>query len=67
MIHLLRTLPEGTTEFMVHPGYCGDELRAARTRLKESREVELKALVDPRVREAVRAAGIALTPYGRMD
>jgi len=66
VVHLLRQLPEGTTEFMVHPGHCGVELMAARTRLKESREAELKALVDPRVKEAVRFAGITLTPYNRM-
>ena len=66
VIQLLRQLPEGTTEFMVHPGHCGEELKAAKTRLKESRQAELQALVDPRVKEAVRAAGIALTPYSRM-
>ena len=41
---LIRALPEGSTEFMCHPGRCGEELRAARTRLKESREQELRAL-----------------------
>ncbi len=66
LIHLLAHLPEGTTELMVHPGHCGDELKQARTRLKESREAELRALVDPRVKDAVRAAGITLTPYSRM-
>lgn len=66
VIHLLRGLPEGTTELMVHPGHCGEELRAARTRLKESRVAELRALVDPRVKEAARAAGVELTPYPRM-
>ncbi|HEY3442586.1 MAG TPA: ChbG/HpnK family deacetylase [Paludibaculum sp.] len=66
VIHLLRNMPEGTTEFMVHPGHCTEELRAARTRLKESRAAELTALVDPRVREAVQAAGITLTPYSAM-
>ena len=25
---LIRALPEGSTEFMCHPGLCGDELRA---------------------------------------
>lgn len=66
VIHLLRSLPEGTTEFMVHPGHCGDELRAANTRLKESREAELRALVDREVKAAVRDAGITLTPYSGM-
>ena len=41
---LIRALPEGSTEFMCHPGICGDDLRGARTRLKESREEELRAL-----------------------
>ena len=43
-------IPEGSTELMVHPGRCGPALRAAPTRLKESREAELAALVAPEVR-----------------
>jgi chitin disaccharide deacetylase len=66
VVHLLDHLPEGTTEFMVHPGFCTAELRAARTRLKESREQELRALLHPDVREAVRRNAIQLTGYGRM-
>ncbi len=64
VVHLLENLPEGSTEFMVHPGFCTDELRAARTRLKESREAELRALVDPRVTAAVERLGIRLCAYG---
>ena len=60
----LRTLKPGFTEFMCHPGYCRDELRAAPTRLKESRERELEALVSPQVRRAVEELGIVLTPFG---
>jgi predicted glycoside hydrolase/deacetylase ChbG (UPF0249 family) len=63
VVHLIGRLPEGWTEFMVHPGYCTDELRAAPTRLKESREAELGALTDPRAREALAANGVALVPY----
>jgi predicted glycoside hydrolase/deacetylase ChbG (UPF0249 family) len=51
---------------MVHPGFCTAELRAARTRLKESREQELLALLDPEVREAVRRNAIQLTAYENM-
>lgn len=65
VVHLLRHLPEGFTEFMVHPGYCTDELRGAKTRLKESREAELNALLDLRVRAALDEQGIELTPYSR--
>jgi predicted glycoside hydrolase/deacetylase ChbG (UPF0249 family) len=60
---LLDRLPAGTTEFMVHPGHCTDELRAMPTRLKESRERELQALLDPGVREAVRRNEIQLANY----
>jgi predicted glycoside hydrolase/deacetylase ChbG (UPF0249 family) len=63
VVRLLRRLPEGTTEFMVHPGRCTDELRAARTRLKESRELELRALTDPAVLATVRSEGIVLAGY----
>lgn len=63
---LIRALPEGSTEFMCHPGRCGDELRAARTRLKESREVELRALLSPDVRQAVQEAGVELVSYRQL-
>jgi predicted glycoside hydrolase/deacetylase ChbG (UPF0249 family) len=66
VVHLLDHLPAGTTEFMVHPGFCTAELRAARTRLKESREQELRALLHPDVLAAVRRNAIQLTGYGRM-
>jgi predicted glycoside hydrolase/deacetylase ChbG (UPF0249 family) len=60
---LLRALPDGLTEFMCHPGFCTDELRAARTRLKESRQRELDALTSPAVREALEQSGIHLARY----
>ena len=56
-------IPEGSTELMCHPGRCGEALRAAPTRLKESRERELAALVAPEVREAVQRNGIELVNY----
>jgi predicted glycoside hydrolase/deacetylase ChbG (UPF0249 family) len=48
---------------MVHPGFCTNELRAARTRLKESREAELRALTHPAVKDALAANGVVLVPY----
>jgi len=63
LAQLIRSLPEGSTEFMCHPGICGDELRAARTRLKESRERELRALTSPEVRAALAESGVALVSY----
>jgi predicted glycoside hydrolase/deacetylase ChbG (UPF0249 family) len=66
VVHLLDHLPAGTTEFMVHPGFCRAELRAATTRLKESREAELNALVSTEVREAIERNGIQLAGYDRL-
>ena len=63
VVELIRTLPEGSTEFMVHPGHCTGELRAAPTRLKESRAAELAALVAPEVRRALDEAGVVLSGY----
>jgi predicted glycoside hydrolase/deacetylase ChbG (UPF0249 family) len=61
---LIRALPEGSTEFMCHPGFCTGELRAARTRLKESRVAELAALTAREVREAVEESRVRLVRYG---
>jgi predicted glycoside hydrolase/deacetylase ChbG (UPF0249 family) len=63
LIALLRSLPDGLTEFMCHPGYCTEELRASPTRLKESREKELQALIAPEVRVALEENGIQLVRY----
>jgi len=63
LVELIRALPEGVTEFMCHPGRCGDELRSARTRLKESREEELRALTASEVRTALAEAGVELVSY----
>jgi predicted glycoside hydrolase/deacetylase ChbG (UPF0249 family) len=63
LVSVIRALPEGVTEFMCHPGRCGDDLRSARTRLKESREEELRALTAPEVRVALAEAGVKLTGF----
>ncbi len=63
LVRLLEALPPGTTEFMCHPGVCTAELRSARTRLKESRERELRALTSPEVRAALTRNGVELVNY----
>jgi predicted glycoside hydrolase/deacetylase ChbG (UPF0249 family) len=63
LARLIRALPEGSTEFMCHPGRCGAELQSARTRLKESREDELRALTSSEVRTALEEAGVSLVSY----
>jgi predicted glycoside hydrolase/deacetylase ChbG (UPF0249 family) len=63
LVDLLAMLPEGSTELMCHPGRCGEALRRERTRLKESRERELEALIAPEVRAAVERNGVELVGY----
>lgn len=59
----LERVPDGTTEFMCHPGYLNDELKGAVTRLKESRVLELEALTSPRVKQLIAAQGIELSSF----
>ncbi len=63
LVQMLSRLPDGTTELMTHPGFCNDALRAARTRLKESRLRELEALTAPEVREILAQVGVQLSGY----
>jgi predicted glycoside hydrolase/deacetylase ChbG (UPF0249 family) len=61
----LREVKDGTTEFMCHPGFLGEDLKTARTRLKESRVRELEALTSPRVRAVMDAESIHLATFCR--
>jgi predicted glycoside hydrolase/deacetylase ChbG (UPF0249 family) len=63
LANLIRRLPDGITEFMCHPGFCTEELQAARTRLKESRRWELDALTSAEVRAAIEESGVTLACY----
>ncbi len=67
LARLISQLPEGLTEFMCHPGYCTAELRATRTRLKESRRMELDALTAPEVRAMIETAGVRLAGFGELS
>ena len=60
---LIAALPQGSTEFMCHPGHCRDELMAAPTRLKQSREIELRSLTSGEVIRTLEASKIELTNY----
>lgn len=42
---LITAMPEGTFEFVSHPGYRDDQLARVNTRLLESREIERNALM----------------------
>jgi hopanoid biosynthesis associated protein HpnK len=57
------SIPDGTWEFVCHPGYNDADLCAAKTRLRESRETELRALTLPEARNTLSQAGIDLISY----
>jgi predicted glycoside hydrolase/deacetylase ChbG (UPF0249 family) len=56
-------LPEGTWEFVCHPGYNDSELDQVRTRLRQSRETELALLTSPEAKDALQRRGIELISY----
>jgi hopanoid biosynthesis associated protein HpnK len=61
---LLQNLPEGATEIMCHPGFMDKELEESATRLQDSRELEVRILTDPDIRNLVASQGIRLIDYG---
>jgi predicted glycoside hydrolase/deacetylase ChbG (UPF0249 family) len=57
------SIPEGTWEFVCHPGYNDSDLQSAKTRLRASRELELRVLTLPKAREILRRQGVRLISY----
>lgn len=60
---LIQNLPDGTWEFVSHPGYNDAELDKVQTRLRESRDKELAILTSAATREALERQGIQLTSF----
>lgn len=60
---IIEKLPEGTWEFVCHPGYNDAELDGVQTRLRESREQELQVLKSPETRNLLARSGIELISY----
>ena len=64
LTQFLKSLPEGTTELMCHPGYADAALQKTATRLQDSRQTELEILTDTGIRNLVASQGIRLIDYG---
>ena len=60
----VKSLLDGTTELMCHPGYADAALRKTATRLQDSRQTELQILTDTGIRNLVASLGIRLIDYG---
>lgn len=63
LLGILNALPEGTWELVCHPGYSDADLQAAGTRLTQSRETELAALISEETKEAIARQKIELISY----
>jgi hopanoid biosynthesis associated protein HpnK len=60
---IVENLPEGTWEFVCHPGYNDADLGQVRTRLRQSRVEELAVLTSPETKLALQRRGIELISY----
>jgi predicted glycoside hydrolase/deacetylase ChbG (UPF0249 family) len=63
LIGLIERLPDGSCELMCHPGYDDDELRGVKTRLRKSRENELRLLTHPDVALKLKEQGVRLINF----
>ncbi len=63
MRSVIKSLKEGTTELMCHPGVYDQDLESARTRLKREREREMEALIDPATLRCADEEGVSLISY----
>lgn len=59
----LQDLPDGVWELVCHPGLDDDELQGVRTRLRQSREQELRILISPSTSSLLREMDFELTTY----
>jgi chitin disaccharide deacetylase len=60
---LFENLPEGTWEFVCHPGYNDADLDKIQTRLRQSREIELALLTSPTTREILAQNQVELISF----
>ena len=60
---ILESMPEGTWEFVCHPGYNDVDLDSVNTRLRHSREQELQLLTSSEARDVLHRQKIELISY----
>ena len=60
-------IPEGTWEFVCHPGYNDAALSGVRTRLRASREAELKLLTSADAKQTLERHGIEPISYRELS
>ena len=60
---IVESIPDGTWEFVCHPGYNDADLDNVRTRLRSSRQQELSLLTSPEAKDLLRRRGVELISY----
>lgn len=60
---MVANLPDGTWELVCHPGYNDSDLQAVRTRLRESREQELRILTSQSTRDLLAENQVELISF----
>jgi predicted glycoside hydrolase/deacetylase ChbG (UPF0249 family) len=60
---IVDSMPEGTWEFVCHPGYNDADLDQIHTRLRQSRVQELELLTSPEAKEVLQRRGVQLISY----
>ena len=63
---VLESVPEGTWELVCHPGYHDADLDKVRTRLRQSRETELRLLTSTQARQILADNGVQLISYNEL-
>lgn len=63
LAEMLDRLPQGTWELVCHPGYFDSDLAAVKTKLRESRPLEMNALRIELTEERLRGRGIVLADF----
>jgi hopanoid biosynthesis associated protein HpnK len=63
---IVGSIPEGTWEFVCHPGYNDAELDSVRTRLRQSRAQELRVLTSEAARQALQRHGVELISWKQL-
>lgn len=60
---MVENLPDGTWELVCHPGYSDADLQEVHTRLRESRERELRILTSSSTRDLLAANGVEVVSF----
>lgn len=64
---MVKNMPDGFTEIMLHPGICDADLIATGSRLTAAREKEMQALLDPEVKDLVEQGNVRRITFRELN